>query len=68
MVAQKVPSYEEACVTDERWKSVEIRIVYPVPADDCDLSNDRVFDGLVDKVVDLFRCSWTAINGPSRDP
>jgi hypothetical protein len=54
-VAQKVLSYEEACVTDERWKNVEIRIVCPTPTDDCDPSNDLVFDGLEDKVVDLFQ-------------
>lgn len=42
-------------MTDERWKNVEIRIVCPTPTDDCDPSNDLVFDGLEDKVVDLFQ-------------
>jgi hypothetical protein len=34
--------------------NVEFRIVYPVPTDDCELSDDPVFDDLVDKVFDLF--------------
>jgi hypothetical protein len=54
-VAGQHPSCEEARVEGERWKNVEIQIVYPVPTDDDDLSDDPVFDELVDKMFDLFQ-------------
>ena len=39
---------------DDRWRNVEIRIVYPVPDDGYDLHKDRRFEDLADTVMDLY--------------
>ena len=39
---------------EERWKNVEIRIIYPVPDDEYDLHEDERFDDLVDAVYEMY--------------
>ena len=39
---------------DNGWRNVEIRIIYPMPVDDYELTRDRRFDELADTVNDLF--------------
>jgi len=41
-------------VDEERWRNVEIRIIYPVPDDQYDLHEDERFDDLVDAVYELY--------------